>query len=316
MMENTRDGLCRRQCAKALAGMRYAPAVPALRAILDSYPPPLPDSFEVWDRHQFENALLQLTGTWGKAGKDVRLLIEPRQRVFLARSGDEWFPRLLRSLFGIPAPAQPERATRINLYIENVSSGGLSVMAYLYGRFTVNGRQEARRSLFTGWFGQSYLGINHVWHFKTDVPDVLLMPAWNRIAYETQGTVSNEITIFVWTPGLAMLVGWVVALASLAAALVGVAGVCRVGRWRPGLGAWKGEAATAIVVSVLPAMVLVAGLLLLPQARWVEHIAAAAVVLLGYKLARWRSMRWRAALAVALLQRPLAIGIVLLAGVP
>jgi HEAT repeat protein len=296
LLKSEDDLPLRMECVKALAGMRYAPAISELRAILRSCPAPPPDSraypvppdpprIEI----EIEYALLRLTGPWGEPTEEVRLLIAP------------------------PDQAIPGKPMVMSIYIENITDHKLDVMAFLAGSWIINGRRLPPRALYGTWIGPYELEVNDVWEYRYDLSRAIKDYGRYTVQYTARGAVSNTIGVDARSPwrraldeATARIGGcWARSFVSLVLAVLGVCVGARALKIQLNPVRWLGQAAWAVLVSMLQAGVFSAMFLLPRGALGLHHVVSALLVLVGYRFLGKGRSGWLAAASVALAQRAL-----------
>jgi hypothetical protein len=173
------DFKCTLQCAKALAALRYSPAIPAIQKLARTK-----DISSEWlleqqrllnsiDLNIPEVALLRLTAPWGPPVKGVRLLLIPP--VAIPASGNIQLAGLLENESKVP--------------------NGL-LFEFTFAAMIVDGKVYARRP-FTTWDGPVDLPINSVFVRSFELPDEVLDGNTHRIQIRAASAVSNEIVLTV-----------------------------------------------------------------------------------------------------------------------
>jgi hypothetical protein len=164
---------------KALADLRYIPAVPALTKLCETT-----DITSEWmekRRNEYldglpEVALLRITGRWGQPADGIRLRLLPPGHAL------------------VPGPIL------VTALIENVGDRNLPEIQMTSGSWTVDGHEYPNidRPKFDGVMA---LDLNSVVARSVDLSGVRLTPGSHTVQFRLLGAMSNQLTLRVG-PGL------------------------------------------------------------------------------------------------------------------
>jgi hypothetical protein len=171
MQTEPRDAIQQGYYAKALASLRYKPAIPALEALSSTR------TFTAeWVIKEQRNsslsgspaiALMRMTASWGESSDGVRLLLLPSENV-----------------------AGP---IRIAIVMENTGDSARPLLMNPRGVLVVDGKKYAH----SRWLldGNPYLGANAVYPIMLDLSSWITDEREHRIEYEFGSAVSNTLIV-------------------------------------------------------------------------------------------------------------------------
>jgi len=173
-MRETEGPWLKAKCARALASLRYAPALEEIRGLAG------PVAFTAgWIRGLWKSdylgrvpgvALLRMTGPWGEAAGGVRLAL-------LA-----------------PEAVEGGKKPAVVLVLENTGTADRCVIDDLEGSAVVDGVPFPQ---VFGWDGVATLRVNDVWVWELLLPEAAAAPGVHRIRFESGEARSNEIEVTV-----------------------------------------------------------------------------------------------------------------------